>query len=311
MSQQNTPIAADTLSIDIGVGTLRDAAGLSEAEVQLRRNSLSVHGVGKAFGERTLFSDVTLSVSRGEILGLIGPSGTGKSTLLRCMNLLEIPSSGEVQLAGQTLFKERTLLNARERIVLRRSLGMVFQHFNLFPNMNALENVVLAQVRGLERSRAEAEARAVDLLTRVGLKDAMRRMPSELSGGMQQRVAIARALALDPKVLLLDEPTPAIDPELRIEVRSVVSELAESGVTMVLVTHELDFVRKVATKVAVAGVLSAGLIATLSACASDGGMKLVVLVKDVPDTSGERTPREESRRILGVAEAADEGRHHG
>ncbi|WP_258190643.1 MULTISPECIES: ATP-binding cassette domain-containing protein [unclassified Rhodococcus (in: high G+C Gram-positive bacteria)] len=257
------------------------------------------------------FSDVTLSVSRGEILGLIGPSETGKSTLLRCMNLLEIPSSGEVQLAGQTLFKERTLLNARELIVLRRSLGMVFQHFNLFPNMNALENVVLAQVRGLERSRAEAEARAVDLLTRVGLKDAMRRMPSELSGGMQQRVAIARALALDPKVLLLDEPTSAIDPELRIEVGSVVSELAESGVTMVLVTHELDFVRKVATKVAVAGVLSAGLIATLSACASDGGMKLVVLVKDVPDTSGERTPREESRRILGVAEAADEGRHHG
>ncbi|PBC37640.1 glutamine ABC transporter ATP-binding protein [Rhodococcus sp. ACPA4] len=250
MSQQNTPIAADTLSIDIGVGTLRDAAGLSEAEVQLRRNSLSVHGVGKAFGERTLFSDVTLSVSRGEILGLIGPSGTGKSTLLRCMNLLEVPSSGEVQLAGQTLFKERTLLNARELIVLRRSLGMVFQHFNLFPNMNALENVVLAQVRGLKRSRAEAEARAVDLLTRVGLKDAMRRMPSELSGGMQQRVAIARALALDPKVLLLDEPTSAIDPELRIEVRSVVSELAESGVTMVLVTHELDFVRKVATKVA-------------------------------------------------------------
>ncbi|GAA4377031.1 amino acid ABC transporter ATP-binding protein [Paeniglutamicibacter cryotolerans] len=250
MIEDNGHISADTLSVDIGPSSLMAAEGLSEDEALLRRKSLSVHGLSKSFGNRTLFSDVSLSVSRGEILGLVGPSGTGKSTLLRCMNLLETPTSGELQLAGQMLFKEKVLLDTKELIVLRRSLGMVFQHFNLFPNLSALDNVVLAQVQGLKRSRAEAEDRAVDLLTRVGLKNAINHRPSELSGGMQQRVAIARALALDPKVLLLDEPTSAIDPELRIEVRSVISELAEKDVTMVLVTHELDFVQRVATKVA-------------------------------------------------------------
>jgi ABC-type polar amino acid transport system ATPase subunit len=197
-----------------------------------------------------IFRDVSLSVERGEVLGLIGPSGTGKSTFLRCLNLLEPPTSGAVYLDDQALYDNRVLLRQRELTVLRRKLGMVFQHFNLFPNMSALDNVVLAQVHGLGRSKDQARDRATDLLTRVGLASAMNRRPAELSGGQQQRVAIARALALDPDALLLDEPTSSIDPELRVEVRSVISELAQSGVTMVVVTHELDFVSRVATRVA-------------------------------------------------------------
>jgi len=216
--------------------------------------AVSLHGVGKVFGEQAVLEDVDLDLRAGSVTVLIGPSGAGKSTLLRLINHLERADSGYVTVGGQLIGYRRdgeTLYELPEREIRRRraEVGMVFQGFNLFPHLTVLENIIEAPiaVRGQPRAQAEQQARA--LLERVGLADRADAFPRQLSGGQQQRVAIARALALQPKVLLFDEPTSALDPELVAEVLSVIEELASSGTTLVIVTHELGFARRVADHV--------------------------------------------------------------
>jgi glutamine transport system ATP-binding protein len=200
-------------------------------------------GVTKCFGATTVLDKVDLSIGRGEVVVLIGPSGSGKSTLLRCINALEQIDSGELLVDGLSVRAGSATI--RE---IRQEAGMVFQQFNLFPQMTALENVAFGprQVRRTGKDHAHAQAR--ELLAKVGLADRANHYPSELSGGQQQRVAIARALAVRPKLMLFDEPTSALDPELRQEVLKVMQILAEEGMTMVVVTHEISFARKVGTR---------------------------------------------------------------
>jgi len=210
---------------------------------------ISVRKLCKRHGPRRVLEDVTAEVARGETIAIVGPSGGGKSTLLRCLNYLESFDEGEVEIAGVTL---RPGMDRGENQVLRKlrtSVGMVFQQFNLFPHLDVRDNITLAPrvVRG--RPREQAEARAAELLDRVGLGDRGSSFPHELSGGQQQRVAIARALAQDPEVLLFDEPTSALDPEMRDEVMGVIRDLAEGGMTMLVVTHEMQFATDVATRV--------------------------------------------------------------
>jgi polar amino acid transport system ATP-binding protein len=202
-------------------------------------------GVCKSFGELDVLRGIDLEVARGEVVCVIGPSGSGKSTLLRCVNMLEPPESGRIFLEGQ----EITGCSRKESDALRRRIGMVFQQFNLFPHKTARENVSLAQVKVLGRSKDEADQRARVLLERVGLSDKLDQYPERLSGGQQQRVAIARALAMDPHVMLFDEVTSALDPELVKEVLDVMRELAAEGMTMIVVTHEMGFAREVAGRV--------------------------------------------------------------
>ncbi len=216
--------------------------------------AVSLHGVGKAFGDQPVLEDVNLELRAGSVTVLIGPSGAGKSTLLRLINHLERADSGYVTVGGQLIGYRRdgdTLYELPEREIRRRraEVGMVFQGFNLFPHLTALENIIEAPiaVRGVPRAQAERQART--LLERVGLAEKADAFPRQLSGGQQQRIAIARALALQPKVLLFDEPTSALDPELVAEVLSVIEELARSGTTLVIVTHELSFARRVADHV--------------------------------------------------------------
>ncbi|MFF2323963.1 glutamine ABC transporter ATP-binding protein GlnQ [Agrobacterium sp. NPDC058088] len=199
--------------------------------------------VTKNFGPVSVLKDVDLSIDAGEVVVLIGPSGSGKSTLLRCINALEAINGGELLVDGISVREGRSKVR-----LVRQEAGMVFQQFNLFPQMTALENVAFGprQVRGL--SKAEARDQAQDLLAKVGLADRGHHYPSELSGGQQQRVAIARALAVKPKLMLFDEPTSALDPELRHEVLRVMQSLAEEGMTMIVVTHEIGFARKVGTR---------------------------------------------------------------
>lgn len=206
--------------------------------------AISCHRVDKAFGGHQVLDQVDLSVREGEVVAMIGPSGAGKSTFLRCINLLEKPDSGRITVGGHTI-DAGTSYSRRDLAALRRSVGMVFQSFNLFPHLTVLRNVVLPQQRVLGRSRAEAEERAMTLLQRVGLADKAGQYPARCSGGQQQRVAIARALALDPQAMLFDEPTSALDPELGLEVLGVMRELAGEGMTMVVVTHEMQFARDV------------------------------------------------------------------
>ena len=203
---------------------------------------LSVRGLVKRFGANEVLKGIDLEVSESEVIALIGASGSGKSTLLRCLNHLEEPSSGTVVFAGEPVTAARV-------DEVRRRIGMVFQRFNLFPHLTALGNVTLAprRVLGQDRSVAEAEGRA--LLSKVGLGDRTEAMPSELSGGQQQRVAIARALAMRPDLMLFDEPTSALDPELVGEVLETMRDLAASGMTMIVATHEMGFARDVATRV--------------------------------------------------------------
>ena len=184
-----------------------------------------------------------MSIEEKEVVVIIGPSGSGKSTLLRCMNYLEEPTSGDITVDNMKLDKHADINKIRENI------GMVFQRFNLFPHMTVLENIVLAPTKVLKISRDEAISTAMDLLQRVGLKEKANSYPSQLSGGQQQRVAIARALAMKPKVMLFDEPTSALDPEMVTEVLDVMKSLANQGMTMVVVTHEMGFARKVADRV--------------------------------------------------------------
>jgi len=194
------------------------------------------------------------------VISIIGPSGAGKSTFLRCTNLLEVPDSGTVRV-GDHMIDTAKKHSDKQLEELRRTAGMVFQSFNLFPHMTVLDNVSLAQRRVLDRSRAEADERSRELITRVGLEDKFDEYPGRLSGGQQQRIAIARALAMDPEVMLFDEPTSALDPEVGLEVLAVMQELAESGMTMMVVTHEIEFARKVGDRLIVmadGGILEEG-----------------------------------------------------
>jgi polar amino acid transport system ATP-binding protein len=210
------------------------------------RGMLCLEDVHKSFGSLHVLRGVSVDIPRGAVVCVIGPSGSGKSTLLRCINLLEPPESGRIMLEG----KEITGADAVEGVdFVRRRVGMVFQQFNLFPHMTALENVCVAQEKVLDRSDSDARAKAEALLARVGMAEKIHEYPDRLSGGQQQRVAIARALAMDPHVMLFDEVTSALDPELVKEVLDVMRELAEEGMTMVVVTHEMGFAREVATDV--------------------------------------------------------------
>ena len=207
---------------------------------------LKLEGVHKRFGKLEVLRGVDLEVRRGEVVCVLGPSGSGKSTLLRCINLLEPPESGRILLDG----KEITGDQSKEGVdFVRQRVGMVFQQFNLFPHMNAVENVCIAQRKVLGRADDVAREKAESLLRRVGLADKLHEYPNRLSGGQQQRVAISRALAMDPEVILFDEVTSALDPELVKEVLDVMKELASEGMTMVVVTHEMGFARDVSNKV--------------------------------------------------------------
>lgn len=198
----------------------------------------------KQFGENTVLRDINLSVSKGEVLSIIGASGSGKSTMLRCINLLETPSSGQILYHGRDITSHDMSLSQ-----YRAKVGMVFQSFNLFNNMTALNNCITGQVSVLKRSREEAEATAMKYLERVGMAPYINARPSQLSGGQKQRVAIARALAMEPEALLFDEPTSALDPQMVGEVLDVMRSLAEDGLTMIVVTHEMAFARDVSTSV--------------------------------------------------------------
>ena len=196
----------------------------------------------KSYGDNEVLKGIDQTVSEAEVLCIVGPSGSGKSTMLRCINLLEIPTSGEVYIDGELV----TSQNINE---IRTKMGMVFQNFNLFPHMTVLENVTCAPINVKGGSKADAEAKAMELLTRVGLDNKANAYPRSLSGGQQQRVAIARALAMDPKIMLFDEPTSALDPEMVGEVLDVMKDLAKEGLAMIVVTHEMGFAKEVADKV--------------------------------------------------------------
>jgi polar amino acid transport system ATP-binding protein len=206
---------------------------------------IKVEHLSKNFGDLAVLKDINIEVTDGEVICIIGPSGSGKSTFLRCVNLLETPTSGNIFYNGKDILgqKEISLRDYREEV------GMVFQRFHLFPMKNVLNNITLAPTLTKKRSKAEAEERAMNLLKKVGLADKASAMPSTLSGGQQQRVAITRALAMDPKVLLFDEPTSALDPELVGDVLEVMKTLAREGMTMIVVTHEMEFAREVADRV--------------------------------------------------------------
>ena len=205
---------------------------------------IHVEDLRKSFGDNNVLNGITQDIRKGEKVVIIGPSGSGKSTFLRCLNLLEVPTSGHIIFEGTDLTDKNTDINA-----IRRKMGMVFQHFNLFPNMTVRRNITLAPVRTGYMKQEEADAEAERLLARVGLLDKADAYPASLSGGQKQRIAIVRALAMNPDMLLFDEPTSALDPEMVGEVLEVMKELAESGMTMAVVTHEMGFAREVGTRV--------------------------------------------------------------
>lgn len=206
---------------------------------------IKIDHLKKAFGDNEVLTDINQEVKKGEVVVIIGPSGSGKSTLLRCLNLLEMPTSGEIIFEGAAL----TSLNETKMNQLREKMGMVFQSFNLFPHMTVLENLKVAPIKVKGVAAEEAQATAIKLLEQVGLSDKADAYPASLSGGQQQRVAIARALAMNPDVMLFDEPTSALDPEMVGEVLKVMQDLADSGMTMVVVTHEMGFAKEVADRV--------------------------------------------------------------
>ncbi len=207
---------------------------------------IQVRDLQKHFGSGSIHAldGVSADIRRGEVVVVIGPSGSGKSTFLRCLNLLERPSSGSITFGGVDITDPRVNID-----IHRQKMGMVFQHFNLFPHMTILENMTLAPVKLLKKSREEAEAKARALLERVGLGDRADAYPSQLSGGQKQRIAIVRALCMEPEVMLFDEPTSALDPEMVGEVLEVMKDLARDGMTMVVVTHEMGFAREVGSRV--------------------------------------------------------------
>nr|WP_307759997.1 ATP-binding cassette domain-containing protein [uncultured Peptostreptococcus sp.] len=204
---------------------------------------LEVKNLHKKFGDLEVIKGVDIEIDKGDILVIIGPSGSGKSTVLRCMNLLEEPTGGDIIFEGKSILNSKTIDQTREKI------GMVFQNFNLFPNKTIMENITLAPIKVKKKTKEEAEKKATELLNRVGLLDKKDAYPAQLSGGQQQRIAIARALAMEPDMMLFDEPTSALDPEMVKEVLDVIKELAEDGMTMAIVTHEMGFAKEVADKV--------------------------------------------------------------
>jgi polar amino acid transport system ATP-binding protein len=206
--------------------------------------AIEFRGVSKWYGKFQVLRDIALGVAAGEVVVVCGPSGSGKSTLIRCVNALERVQAGEIRVLGETITAPGANLTR-----LRTQVGMVFQSFNLFPHMTALQNIVLAPMKVRGQSRAEAETNARALLARVGIPDRADAYPANLSGGQQQRVAIARALAMQPRIMLFDEPTSALDPEMINEVLEVMTDLARSGMTMMVVTHEMGFARRVAHRV--------------------------------------------------------------
>jgi polar amino acid transport system ATP-binding protein len=245
---------------------------------------VKLEGICKRFGELEVLRGVDIDIAKGEVVCILGPSGSGKSTLLRCVNLLEPPEEGDIYVEGRDICKgpgSGTGEQSWELDFVRQRVGIVFQQFNLFPHKTALQNVTLAQETVLGRSRAEAREKATELLERVGLGDKLNQYPETLSGGQQQRVAIARALAMDPQVMLFDEVTSALDPELVKEVLDVMRELAEEGMTMIVVTHEIGFAREVADRVVF----------------MDGG----VIVEQGPPADVLESPREErTQKFLGL-----------
>jgi ABC-type polar amino acid transport system ATPase subunit len=223
-----------------------------EAVAETSGPMIRLENVHKRFGELEVLRGIDLEVKRGEVVCVLGPSGSGKSTLLRCVNLLEPPEQGEIFIEGHDICKGPGSAAGEagwELDFVRQRVGIVFQQFNLFPHKSALENVTMAPEKVLGRPAAEARAKATELLRRVGLGDKLEEYPERLSGGQQQRVAIARALAMDPHVMLFDEVTSALDPELVKEVLDAMRELANEGMTMIVVTHELGFARDVADRV--------------------------------------------------------------
>lgn len=205
---------------------------------------LKITGLSKSFGDLEVLKDINMEVHQGEVISMIGPSGSGKSTFLRCINCLEVPDSGTIEYMGETVNN-----GTYDTKKLHREIGMVFQRFNLFPHMNVLRNVTYAPSKVGHEPKRKLEEEGMELLDKVGLKMKAREMPSNLSGGQQQRVAIARALAMHPNVLLFDEPTSALDPELVGDVLKVMKDLAEEGMTMIVVTHEMGFAREVSDHV--------------------------------------------------------------
>ena len=208
------------------------------------QSMISIQHLEKSFGETKVLMDVNIEIQKGEVVVVLGPSGSGKSTMLRCINLLETPTGGHIFIEGQEITDPKVNVNK-----LREHVGMVFQQFNLFPHLSAKKNVMLAQMKVLKRSKEEAEKIAMERLAEVGLADRADFLPAQLSGGQQQRVAIARALAMNPHVMLFDEATSALDPELVRGVLDVMRGLAEAGMTMVVVTHEMGFAREVGNRV--------------------------------------------------------------
>ena len=205
---------------------------------------IDIKDLHKSFGTLNVLNGINEHINKGEKVVVIGPSGSGKSTFLRCLNMLEIPTSGEIIFSGVSMTDPKTNINA-----MRQKMGMVFQHFNLFNNLSILDNMTLAPVRLKLKTKSEAQDEAMALLKRVGLEDKAASYPSQLSGGQKQRIAIVRALDMHPEVMLFDEPTSALDPEMVGEVLEVMKQLAEEGMTMVVVTHEMGFAREVANRV--------------------------------------------------------------
>lgn len=210
---------------------------MTDIEIELK-------DITKVFGDNQVLNGISLQIPKGSITSILGPSGSGKSTLLRCINMLEKPTNGQIFFRDTELTDPRT-----DMCFMRRSIGMVFQHFNLFPHMTVLDNMTYAPVKIKKQSRAAAEERAKELLKRVGLLEKANVYPGSLSGGQKQRVAIARALAMEPEVLLFDEPTSALDPEMVKEVLDVIKDLSNTGITMLLVTHEMGFAREVSDRI--------------------------------------------------------------
>lgn len=211
---------------------------------------ISVENLHKRFHDLEVLRGIDLTIEKGKTAVIIGPSGSGKTTLLRCLNLLEIPDEGKITLGNQSInLTEKNKLSSARITTFRGQTGMVFQNYNLFPHLTAIENVMEGQIIVLKRSKTEAKEKALQLLEKVGLKERAEMYPHQLSGGQQQRVGIARAMAMDPAVLLFDEPTSALDPELVGEVLKVIKDLAVEGMTMVVVTHEMQFARDVADQI--------------------------------------------------------------
>jgi len=205
---------------------------------------IEIKNINKSFGDNHVLKDVSTTINKGEKVVIIGPSGSGKSTLLRCMNLLEVPDSGSIIFEGQDITDSKCDINR-----VRQKMGMVFQHFNLFPHLTVIENITLAPIKLNLQSKEEAEETAIKLLERTGLADKKNEYPNKLSGGQKQRIAISRSLAMKPDIMLFDEPTSALDPEMIGEVLNLMKDLAEDGMTMVVVTHEMGFAKSVANRI--------------------------------------------------------------